>query len=78
MNATNDTKENRLEFSRAHFAEQQAAAAGDSSELGGRIGGGSDAVGLLENGLSGAGLPRGPWQGWFSRGIPELASPLAG
>jgi hypothetical protein len=71
-------KENMLEFSRAYFAEQEASAAGEGSGLAGRTDGGLRAGGLRDGALPGAGLQGGPWESWFSRGIPELASPLAG
>jgi hypothetical protein len=77
MNAKNDMKESMLEFSRTFFEEPESLGAnagdapGDSTDQ--RLG-----AKMFPGGASsGDRVQFQPWDAWLSRGIPELASPLA-
>jgi hypothetical protein len=78
MTATNAMKESVLEFSRAYSAEPESRVA----EAGYAPGGSTDqplgAKMFPGNAPLGNTVQLQPWDAWLSRGIPELASPLAG
>ncbi len=78
MNTTSDMKESMLEFPWARLAGKDASVAYDSATHSGMTESSSRAEGSLDGALSGVGQQRGLSEGWFRRGIPELASPLAG
>ena len=78
MNATNDMKESMLEFSRAYFAEPESRVAKAGYAPGGSTDQPLGAKMFPGSAPSGDRVQFQPWDAWLSRGIPELASPLAG
>ena len=78
MNATNDMKESMLEFSRAYFAEPESRVAKAGYAPGGSRDQRPGAKMFTGSAPSGDRVQFQPWDAWLSRGIPELASPLAG
>ena len=78
MNATTNLTERVLEFSRHYFAEREARERFASET--GSAGGARWPAGQTQaqRTPSGDGGRAGGWQRLYGRGIPELASPLAG
>jgi len=78
MNGTNDMKESMLEFSRAYFAEPESRVAKAGYAPGGSADQPLGAKMFTGSAPSGDRDQFQPGDAWFSWGIPELASPLAG
>ena len=78
MNATNDMNESMLEFSRGYFAEPESRVARAGYAPGGSTDQPLGAKMFPGTVPSGDRVQFQPWDAWLSRGIPELASPLAG
>lgn len=67
-----------LEFPRTYFAEPESRVAKASYEPGGSTDQPLGAKMFPRSAPSGDRVQFPPWDTWFGRGIPELASPLAG
>src|SRR5512136_2261290 len=78
MNATNDMKESMLEFSRTYFAEPESLGANAGYAPGGSTDQPLRAQMFPGSAPSGDRVQFQSWDTWLNRGIPELASPLAG
>ena len=78
MNATSDMKESMLEFSRTYFAEPESRVDKAGYAPGGSTDQSLGAKMFPGSAPSGDRVQFQPWDAWLSRGIPELASPLAG